>query len=194
MAYIKDIKPLLKELGYTWEQMQVFWDECIEINWKVEMLAKSGRNWNDLTIDLIRQLPTLKETTLRQQREKEEEEARKAMEEQKKIDYEKYYWDHFDEIMVEKIDNGEKLTENELKTLVFECNEIERDEGENRRWTRSVESIIELCGRYFAVIWEEGLTECQDNEFYYQPYEVEKKTYEKTIVVTEWIKKNNEEK
>lgn len=189
MAYKKDIKPLLKELGYTWEQMQAFWDECKEINWKVGAFSKAGKNWNDLTLDQIRELPTLKETTLKQQKEKEEEEIRKALEEQKKKEEENYYWDHFDEIMVGKIENGEKLTKKELRTLVFECREIERNDGENRRWTRSVESIIELCGRYFAVIWEEGLTEYQDNEFYYQPYEVEKKTYEKTITVTEWVKK-----
>ena len=72
MAYKKDIKPLLKELGYTWEQMQAFWDECIDINWKVGMIAKSGKNWNDLAICQIRELPILKETTLRQQKEKEE--------------------------------------------------------------------------------------------------------------------------
>ena len=189
MAYKKDIKPLLKELGYTWEQMQTFWDECIEINWKVGMIAKSGKNWNDLTISQIRTLPTLKETTLRQQKEKEEEETRKILAEQKKKEDEKYYWDHFDEIMVEKIEKGEKLTEEELKTLVFECNEVFKKKGENRRWSRRVESIIELCGRYFAVVWDEGLTEYQDNEFYDQPYEVEEKTYEKTITVTEWVKK-----
>jgi hypothetical protein len=40
------------------------------------------------------------------------------------------------------------------------------------------------------VEWEEGLTENQENEFYNQPYEVEKKTYEKTITVTEWVSKN----
>ena len=60
MAYKKDIKPLLKELGYTWEQMQAFWDECIEINWKVRMISNSGKNWNDMTITLKSILWTLK--------------------------------------------------------------------------------------------------------------------------------------
>lgn len=189
MAYKKDIKPLLKELGYTWEQMQTFWDECIEINWKVKMISNSGKNWNDLTINQIRDLPLLKENTLKQLKKKEEMENQKVMEEQKKKADEDYYWEHFDELMVEKIDKGEKLTEEELKTLVYECNEISRSKGENRRWSRSVASIIELCGRYFAVTWEEGLTEHQENEFYEQPYEVEEKTYEKTITVTEWVKK-----
>lgn len=175
MAGKKDIKSLLKELGYTWEQMQSFWDECIEINWKVKLISNSGRNWNDLTLCQIRDLPVLKEKTLKQLKEKEEKEKQKIIEEQKKKANEDYYQKHFDELMVEKIDKKEKLTEKELKTLVFECNEVSRNEGENRRWTRTVKSIIELCGRYFAVVWEEGLTEYQENEFYEQPYEVEKK-------------------
>lgn len=100
-----------------------------------------------------------------------------------------YYYDHFNEIMVSKIDSGEKLTEKELQSLVYECNEVERNYGDNRRWSRSVESIIELCGRFFCLIWEEGLTEYQDNEFWNQPYEVEKFEYPKTIMVTEWRKK-----
>lgn len=189
MAYKKDIKPLLKELGYTWEQMQSFWDECKDINWKVKMISDSGKNWNDLNLFQIRTLPTLKETTLKQQREKEEMEKQKVMEEQKKINDEKYYWEHFDELMVEKIDRKEDLTEKELKALVFECDEVDRTYEENRRWTRGVQSVVNLCGRYFLVNWDEGLTECQDNEFYDQPYEVEKKTYEKTVTVTEWVKK-----
>ena len=113
----------------------------------------------------------------------------KLVEEQKIDDYEEYYRKHFDELMVEKIDKKEDLTEKELKALVFECEEVDRTYGENRRWTRGVQSVVKLCGRYFLVYWDEGLTECQDNEFYDQPYEVEKKTYEKTVTVNEWIKK-----
>lgn len=91
--------------------------------------------------------------------------------------------------MLEKIDSGVKLTERELRELCFEFNEVDRIEGDNRRWSRSVKSIIKLGEKYFAVEWEEGLTECQENEFYYQPYEVEEYTFEKTITVTEWKKK-----
>lgn len=188
MAYKKDIKPWLKENNYTWEDMDKFWEECCEVNWKWAQLRNLEKSWSDMTMYQIQQLPTLKETTLKQQKEKEEEETRKAMEEQKEKDEEQYYWDHFDEIMVKKIESGEKLTERELRTVVFETNEIERNEGDNRRWTRSVKSIVEMCGRYFCIYWEEGLTECQENEFYDQPYEVEKITYDKTITVTEWKK------
>lgn len=86
--------------------------------------------------------------------------------------------------MVAKIDSGEILTEEELSDL--RCYEIERKEGERSRWTMQVFSIIEMCGKYFMLNWDEGLTEMQENEFYKQPYEVKSHMYEKTITVTEW--------
>lgn len=95
----------------------------------------------------------------------------------------------YEEELLNKIDSGEELTERELQTLIWECYEVDRDYGENGRWTRGVTSVIELCGRYFEVYWEEGLTEYQENEYYDQPVEVEKKEYDKTIHVVEWVKK-----
>lgn len=189
MAYKKEIKPWLAENGYTWEDMDKFWKDACEVNYKCQLLKKVGKSWNDMNMFAIQQLPSLKEETLKRIQQNEEEERMKAEEEQKKKDAEKYYWDHFDEIMVKKIDDGESLTEKELKCAVFETNEIDREYGENRRWSRGVSSIVEMCGRYFCIVWDEGLTECQENEFYDQPYEVEKCTYEKTITVTEWKKK-----
>ena len=98
-----------------------------------------------------------------------------------------YYLKDFDELMLEKIDKGESLTEEEIRSLIWESEEVDREYGENRRWARSVTSIINLYGRYFAIPWEEGLTECQENGYYAQPYEVEEKTYTKTVTVTEWV-------
>ena len=87
--------------------------------------------------------------------EQEEAEKRKAKEERIAKEKEEYYWEHFDELMVQKIDSGEKLSENELRSLVFENGE-ESEWGENRRWPRRVATIVKLCGRYFAINWEEG--------------------------------------
>lgn len=178
MAYKKDIKPFLKENGYTWEDMDRFWSECCEVNWKCKMISEAGKNWSDLTMYQIEQLPTLKETTLAQIKQKEEDEKKKAKEEKRKQDEKKYYEEHFEEILVKKIDAGEPLTESELSDM--RDFSIERDYGENRRWQRSVYDICMMCDRYFALTWEEGLTESQENEFFEQPYEVYKKT---TIIV-----------
>ena len=96
--------------------------------------------------------------------------------------------DDFEKRILQKIDNKEELTEDELSHLVYEFDK-EKDYGENERWTRSVTTIVELCDRTFAVNWEEGLTEDQPDEFYSQPYEVELREYEKTITVREWVEK-----
>lgn len=86
---------------------------------------------------------------------------------------------------LKKILNGEKLNKKELSDLVWE-HEVDYENGECGRWTQSVKSIVDLCGRYFAIDWERGLTEMQEHEFYNQPYEVKK--IEKMVKVTKWVK------
>lgn len=76
----------------------------------------------------------------------------------------------------EKIYNGEILTKAELCEAIFDCEEVDTQYGENRRWSRSVSTIIKIKDKLFCINWEQGLTECQENEFYDQPYEVEEKT------------------
>lgn len=95
---------------------------------------------------------------------------------------------NYEKELLSKIDSGEPLSERELKMLALEF-DIERIVEDNRRWQREVRSICQLGGRTFAVDWQEGLTECQENEFREQPFEVVKNEYEKTIKVTEWVKK-----
>lgn len=184
MAYKKDIKPWLKDNNLTWEQMGKIWDEVCEVNWKCNMIRKTGNTWSDMPMHQIKQLPTLKETTLKQIREREEKEKQEAENRRKKEEQERYYKSHFEEIILKKIDNGESLTERELSRLIT-LYEVESKKGDNRRWSRTVESIVELSGRFFRVIWEQGLTEMQEDSFSNQPVEVVKHTYEKTIVVTE---------
>lgn len=189
MAYKKDIRPWLKENGYTWEDMNKFWKECCEINLICKMIADSGKSWSDMTMHQIKLLPTLKETTLAQLKAKEEEEKRQAEEKKRKQEEAEYYVNHFDEIMVKKIDNGESLSENELSEI---CEySIQRDYGENRRWQRSVYDILEIKGRYFALEWEEGLTEYQEDSFMKQPYEV---FPHKTVTIKESVSYSKEKK
>lgn len=88
---------------------------------------------------------------------------------------------------LERFDKGETFSESELGSLRWEFPEVETIYGENRRWSRSAQTIFEVQGRLFALDWDEGLTESQDHEFFEQPYEVEKRT--KTIVVNEYVKK-----
>lgn len=181
----------MKENGYTEKQMDEFWIENINTNPIIRNLNNIGMTWRDMNMSCVMKLPTQKERDLAALKKKEEEERQKADAEAKAKAEKEYYNTHFEEIMVNKIQNGEKLTEKELREVV-QGYEIESDYGENRRWTRGVTSIVKLCDKYFSVDWEEGLTEYQENEFYEQPYEVEKYTYEKTITVTEWVPVGND--
>lgn len=93
--------------------------------------------------------------------------------------------DKYEEELLKKLDSKERLTESEIiEVLEYE---VESEYGDNRRWSRSVATISQIGDRYFSTNWEEGLTESQENEYYEQPVEVQKKTYEKTITVTEWV-------
>ncbi|SCG88005.1 Uncharacterised protein [uncultured Clostridium sp.] len=104
-----------------------------------------------------------------------------------------YAKEHYEEILVDRIDSiatgnkEDEFTEEELTEMLWNLKEVDREEGEDLRWVKPVTSIFELCGRFFAIDWYEGLTEYQSNEFYDQPYEVTKRT--KQITVTEWVRK-----
>ena len=93
----------------------------------------------------------------------------------------------FQQYIINKYDNEEKLTSDDIETLIWEY-EWERKEYENRRWSRWVDVIVKLKDRYFRVGYDEGLTEMQSNEYYDTSIE-EVIPIEKTIVVIDWVKK-----
>lgn len=177
---------LLKEMGYTEKQMDDIWTECTIINAKCTMLSNNGLDWRDLTIECIRQLPTLKEKAVEQaiELDKQLEDQQKAEEAAKEAAA--YYEEHFEEIMVDGIESGLSLTEAELERVVDEFG-IETMYGENRRWSRTNATIAQLCDRYFRVEWEEGLTENQENSYTNQPVEVYKRERVKVVRIKDWV-------
>lgn len=90
------------------------------------------------------------------------------------------------EDIVKKIDNNEELTEEEIKTLLWEANEIYEEEGEDHRWQRDMFTVVEVNGRCFGISWMKGLTECQENDYWEQPYEVGCETELKTVTNQVW--------
>ena len=92
--------------------------------------------------------------------------------------------DDFVKKMLSKIDSGEPLTSGELSRLVYDY-DIDTQEGDDGRWVRGMYTVVELGGRQIGNEQNKGLTEYQDDEFDYQPEEVEK--HEKVITVTEWL-------
>ena len=77
------------------------------------------------------------------------------------------------------------ITKNDIKSLVWNY-EVKKIEGDSGRWTKSVQSICEICNVLVAVDWEEGLTEMQENEFYDPPYFV--KPIERVVTITDYKK------
>lgn len=86
---------------------------------------------------------------------------------------------------VAKLKSGEKLSENEIATLVCDGVEVDKIEDGEDRWHRYVRTIIDVDGELWAISWDRGLTEYQENGFYNQPYRVVKK--EKQVIITEYV-------
>ena len=96
------------------------------------------------------------------------------------------------EYYLNKLDNGEGLTERECLDLAYEF-DIENNYVSYRGWSRMVETICDLNGRYFKVFWDQGLGELKSDACYEQPYEVELNEYDevRTVHIREWRKKND---
>jgi hypothetical protein len=93
-----------------------------------------------------------------------------------------------------RYDNKEVFNEDELREIFNgDLDEeegdyisvIEESYGEPRRWSRFHHQYLKINDRYFYTLSDEGLAECQDSYFDFQPKEVGLKVETKTIVVTE---------
>lgn len=100
--------------------------------------------------------------------------------------------------ITEKIISGKCLTEEEVKDIVVSevgidgLVIVEENERDTARWTQDIQTILSYKGHFYALTWQRGLTEMQEN--YYDPQIAkEVKEVKKTIVVTEWrdIKSDN---
>lgn len=85
--------------------------------------------------------------------------------------------------VLDRIDKGENLTREQRAELTWDY-EISREEIEEHRWGDMVESIIEIQGRLFSMMWFKGATENQDNEYDNDPVEVEE--YEEVITIKKY--------
>ena len=94
-----------------------------------------------------------------------------------------------DEEFLQRYDSGKpNFTKDEIEMMAYEefGNYVTTAKGKTHRWYREVKTIFEVEGRLFAVSWNEGLTEQQENDFDdSEVYEVVKK--EK--ITFEWVRK-----
>ena len=83
-------------------------------------------------------------------------------------------------------DNHESIPEFMLREVLCDNRIIVEEFDENRRWSRAATSIVAIPvdggERLFAIYWDEGLTECQDNN-YWNAAEVEYRADMKQVKV-----------
>lgn len=92
-------------------------------------------------------------------------------------------------IIENKILNGEELTKTERKYCAWgEVGEyVEEIEGCDHRWTREMQTIFKIGEQYYAIDWMSGLTEMQDNEYWDDPYKVERKEEVATTTIVSYV-------
>lgn len=106
----------------------------------------------------------------------------------KKIYYDyKYTWE---ERIIKRLKEGDELSESEIREVLWSFDQVYEEEGEDRRWSKSMLTVVNIDGELYAIEWEKGLTENQENSFWEQPYPVELKEEEITITKTTVVKKD----
>lgn len=84
--------------------------------------------------------------------------------------------------IIEKLYAGKNLDEYELKCLAYGDGDLGEYEWlykighDSGKRMQNMETIIKVGDDLWAIPWQRGLTEWQENEFYAQPYRVIKKT------------------
>ena len=87
--------------------------------------------------------------------------------------------------VVAKLKAGEKLTEQDMCTLVYDGYEIDEVDGYRNSWTESITTILDIDGELWAIDWDRGLVDTQANKFDRQPYRV--RTVERTAITTDYV-------
>ena len=96
--------------------------------------------------------------------------------------------------IISKILNNQPLTEQERKYCVWECigeyvDTIEKGSG---RWMCYITTVFKIGEQYYAIDWERGLTEIQDNMYLNDPYPVERHEEIVTKTVITYKRKEKE--
>lgn len=170
----KELEKLCNELGYTESQLDEMFKSAASWNWKIDNLIMNGADWRDLSEDIIRNIPNLEkqriefEESKKCNKEEKEKNSKKAdnIVTQQEIDFETE--------ILRKIDDKIKLSEDEVRKLVYEY-AVENNHLENiSEWQESMESIVKIKDRYFKFYWIDGEPEATfwNNEY---PKEVKKK-------------------
>ena len=95
-----------------------------------------------------------------------------------------FYFLSIDKSIEEKLQDGDYLTEREIEDLRWDYPEVYEEEHDSGRWTAFMTTVVDVNGKNYAINWQRGLTEYQENIYDEQPYECELVEEEVTITKT----------
>ena len=79
--------------------------------------------------------------------------------------------------ILNKLENEEELSEDELKFMVFNCKEVHKEVNYTTKWHIGLFSVIELATNvYYGVNWVKALTEAEQDTFDDDPVKLKKET------------------
>lgn len=85
----------------------------------------------------------------------------------------------------EKLKDKDDLSEREIANLVYEYPAVYEEEGDESRWSRFIQTVVEVGDKNYLINWQRGLTEYQENTFLEQPKECILK--EEEVIVTRTV-------
>lgn len=152
-----------------------------ETSEKTTQYVKEVRGWGKMSERVLftEKGPNFTDPELHTEDEWKVDKVEEVNEVTKKIYYVEKYT--IEELAVMKLKKGEKLAEGEISEILWNNEEVYVEEGEDRRWSKSMLTVVKIDEKLYAIEWEKGLTEMQEDEFYEQPYPV---NMEKREVVT----------
>ena len=71
-----------------------------------------------------------------------------------------------------KLKNNEELSEREIESLVWDSCQVYEEEGDDHRWQKEMFTVVKVENKFYGICWMKGLTECQEHEYFNQPFEV----------------------
>lgn len=103
------------------------------------------------------------------------------------------------EEIYKKLQNQEKLSEEEIGSLVWDSERVYEEEGDDHRWQREMFTVVKVENKFYGICWMRGLTEYQENDYYEQPFEVASENKTEVVKKEIWkpideVKKDDSEK
>ena len=163
----------LEKLGVTAQEMQIHWDEALEVNWKIQAIANCGKTWRDLNEYQLKDLINLKEKTLKQLAEKEEKERLEKEAKEKAKQERDYYNEHLEEILLDKLLKKEELTEKEYGHLAFEFEVYSRYTDSYKHGLMFKDVVFLIGNHYFYMQMIEDTTDMGMHQYQVYPVEVD---------------------